>query len=149
LVNVVIFTISASVCEKAKVDNRRFNKQISSKEKRILIEQIFNKIIIDKKEISFEFAYQANSFKGTNFSQHNERGNETLKTKEIKENPPILNEPLMNEIEAAKFLGIFGMTLLRKRNAQEIGFYQVGHRVLYSKEKPLIPFWTSAKSRNH
>ena len=38
------------------------------------------------------------------------------------------------------FKGISRMTLLRKRNASEIGFYQVGHRILYSKEKHLIPF---------
>lgn len=113
---------------------------LSPKEKRILVEQILHKIIIEKKEISFEFAYQANSFKTTNFSQRNEKGNETLKAEEIKENQPILNEPLMNESEAAKFLGISRMTLLRKRNAQEIGFYRVGFRVLYSKEKHLIPF---------
>lgn len=113
---------------------------LSSKEKRILIEQILHRIIIDKKEISFEFAYQANSFKATNFSQHNKKGNETLKTEINKENQPTLNEPLINEIEAATFLGISRMTLLRKRNAQEIGFYQVGHRILYSKEKHLIPF---------
>jgi excisionase family DNA binding protein len=51
-----------------------------------------------------------------------------------------LNEPLMNEIEAARFLGISRMTLLRKRNANEIGFFRVGFRVLYSKEKHLLPF---------
>jgi excisionase family DNA binding protein len=46
----------------------------------------------------------------------------------------------MNEVQAAKFLGISRMTLLRKRNASEIGFYRVGFRVLYSKEKHLLPF---------
>lgn len=55
-------------------------------------------------------------------------------------NQSALNEPLMNETAAAKFLRISRMTLLRKRNANEIGFFRVGYRVLYSKEKHLIPF---------
>lgn len=118
---------------------------LSSKEKRILIDQILNKIIIDKKEIHFEFGFRPNSFKAANFSQHNERGNESPKTAATEATKSIQNEPLMNEQEAAKFLGVSKMTLLRKRNAEEIGFYRVGFRVLYSKEKHLIPFLESCE----
>jgi hypothetical protein len=49
-------------------------------------------------------------------------------------------EPLLSETEAAKFLGISKMTLLRKRNGGEIKFFRVVFRVLYSKEKHLVPF---------
>jgi excisionase family DNA binding protein len=51
-----------------------------------------------------------------------------------------ISEPLLSEVEAAKFLGISKMTVLRRRNAGEIGYFRVGFRVLYSKEKHLIPF---------
>jgi len=113
---------------------------LTLKEKRIIIEQIINKIFIGKTEINIEFACKANSFKTPTFSQQSVKGNETPKIESIQSNQPILNEPLMNEIEAAKYLGISRMTLLRRRNAGEIGFYRVGFRVLYSKEKHLIPF---------
>lgn len=113
---------------------------LTSKEKRIIIEQLVNKIIIGKTEITIEFAYSPHSFKTPTFSQQIDGGNETPKTRQSEPIQPTLNEPLINEIEAAKFLGISRMTLLRKRNAREIGFYRVGFRILYSKEKHLIPF---------
>jgi len=113
---------------------------LTQKEKRIIIEQILNRIIIGKAEIQIEFALKPHSLKTAAFEQQNNEGNETLKSKSAKENQPSLNEPLMNEMEAAKFLGISRMTLLRMRKANEIGFFRVGFRVLYSKEKHLIPF---------
>lgn len=115
-------------------------QDLTQKEKRIIVEQLVNKIIIAKTEISIEFAYTAHYFKTPMFSQQNLGGNESLEIKATESPKPSQNEPLMNEVEAAKFLGISRMTLLRKRNAQEIGFYRVGFRVLYSKEKHLIPF---------
>ena len=54
--------------------------------------------------------------------------------------PPDLVEPLLSEAEASQFLGISKMTLLRKRNAGLVGFFRVGIRVLYSKEKHLLPY---------
>lgn len=60
---------------------------------------------------------------------------------------PNLTEPLMNETQAAKFLGISRMTLLRKRNNGEIKFFRVGFRVLYSKEKHLLPFLESCEKK--
>jgi excisionase family DNA binding protein len=51
----------------------------------------------------------------------------------------------LSEAEAAKFLGISKMTLLRKRSAGIIGFFRVGFRVLYSNEKHLIPFLESCE----
>jgi len=113
---------------------------LTPKEKRIVIEQILSKIIIGKTEINIEFGYSPHSLKTRHIWQQNKIGNETPKIGATNENQLLLNEPLMNEIEAAKFLGISRMTLLRKRNANEIGFFRVGIRVLYSKEKHLLPF---------
>jgi site-specific DNA recombinase len=122
---------------------------LSSKEKRIVIEQICAKIIVGKTEIQIEFAFNPNSLKTAAFGQHSEQGNETPKLVSAPSNQeqsaPVPTEPLINEIEAAKFLGISRMTLLRKRNAREIGFYRVGFRVLYSKEKHLLPFLKSCE----
>lgn len=78
--------------------------------------------------------------KTTIVGQQKGRGNETPPAEKNPPKRPVMNEPLINEIEAAKFLGISRMTLLRRRNAGEIGFFRVGFRVLYSKEKHLIPF---------
>lgn len=112
----------------------------TSKEKRIIVEQICEKITVGKREITIEFVYLPNSLKTAAFEQQTEQGNETPPIKEISLNSSVLNEPLMNEIEAAKFLGISRMTLLRKRNDKKIGFFRVGFRILYSKEKHLLPF---------
>jgi excisionase family DNA binding protein len=115
-------------------------QDFSQKEKRIIIEQILEKMTVGKTDIAIEFGYSPHSHKTTAVGQQSERGNETPNNQATKENRVNLNEPLMSEIEAAKFLGISRMTLLRKRNANEIGFYKVGFRILYSKEKHLIPF---------
>ena len=78
------------------------------------------------------------------FEQQNRRGNKTQETELRESKQDIItnqiSEPLISEAKAAEFLGISKMTLLRKRNAGEIGFYRVGFRVLYSKEKHLLPF---------
>jgi hypothetical protein len=113
---------------------------LAEKEKRIIIEQILNRITVGKTEIEIEFAYAPDSFKTAAFGRQNATGNKTPKTDPVQSNQPTVSEPLMNEIAAAKFLGISRMTLLRRRNAGEIGFYRVGFRVLYSKEKHLLPF---------
>ncbi len=122
---------------------------LTAKEKRIITEQTLDKIIVGKTEIEIEFACASDSFKTAAFGQQKGHGNETPNSGAVhtnQDNPSaVLNEPMMNEIEAAKFLGISRMTLLRKRNAAEIGFFRVGFRVLYSKEKHLIPFLQSCE----
>ena len=115
-------------------------QEFTHKEKRLIIEQLLGTIIIGKGEISIEFAYLPNSLKTPQLWQQKNEGNETPKTEMNQSNQAALNEPLMNESQAAKFLGISRMTLLRRRKANEIGFYRVGFRVLYSKEKHLLPF---------
>jgi excisionase family DNA binding protein len=47
---------------------------------------------------------------------------------------------LLSEKEAAKWLGVSRITLLRARMAGKIGFYRIGARVLYSEENHLRPF---------
>lgn len=115
-------------------------QDFTEKEKRLIVEQILSKIVIGKTDIAIEFALKPNSYKTAAFGQQNGRGNETPKIEAGRENQPSLTEPLMNETEAARFLGISRMTLLRKRNANEIGFYRVGFRILYSRENHLTPF---------
>ena len=57
------------------------------------------------------------------------------------EGPPLaLDEQLLSESEAAKFLGVSKMTLLRKRQTLDISHFRVGSRILYSKQKHLLPY---------
>ncbi|MEO8649278.1 MAG: recombinase family protein [Acidobacteriota bacterium] len=113
---------------------------LTPKEKRVLIEQLVSRIKIGRTAIIMEFAFQAHSFKTPTSLQQNATDNKTQNPTKLSENIPSLNEPLMNEADAARFLGISKMTLLRRRNAGEVGFFRVGFRILYSKEKHLIPF---------
>lgn len=119
---------------------------LTLKEKRIVVEQICERITVGKREIKIDFGYSPHSSKTTAFEQQNLMGNETPDIQRSNEpNIPSLNEPLVSEAEAAKFLGISKMTLMRKRNAGSIGFFRVGFRVLYSKEKHLMPFLQSCE----
>lgn len=118
------------------------------KEKLIVIEQLVSKITIGRTTIDLEFAVPAHSFKTPTTSQQNLQTNRTEHPSRSEASAPVLNEPMMNEADAARFLGISKMTLLRRRKAGEIGFYRVGFRVLYSKEKHLIPFLTECENQS-
>jgi len=117
---------------------------LTPKEKRIITEQTLNKIIIGKTEINIEFGYAPYSLKTAAEGQQIHEGNRSLENESKESNQETsanhLTEPLISEAKAAEFLGISKMTLLRKRSAGEIGVFRVGFRVLYSKEKHLIPF---------
>lgn len=114
---------------------------LSNKEKRIIIESLCEKVVVGKHDIYIELALSTSSPKTNKVWQQNESGNKTLeKASKTEPSPSDISEPLLSEAEAAKFLGISKMTLLRKRNAGTISFFRVGFRVLYSKEKHLIPF---------
>lgn len=113
---------------------------LTPKEKRILLENALCKITVGRTDIHMEFAVPAHSFKTSTSLQQSSEPDKTQVSTQPAENVPVLNEPMMNEAEAARFLGISKMTLLRRRNAGEIGFYRLGFRILYSKEKHLIPF---------
>ena len=125
--------------------------ELTKDEKRLLVEQAVDRIIIGKNEIQIEF-YQLNSSQmladGQQMAREQHEENEptrVINAKEEEQTPLTLNEPLLNETDAAKFLGISRMTLLRKRNNNEIKFFRVGFRVLYSKEKHLLPFLTQCE----
>jgi excisionase family DNA binding protein len=49
-------------------------------------------------------------------------------------------EKLLSIKEASKFLGVSPVTLHRILKREEIGFFRVGYRILFSKEKHLFPF---------
>jgi excisionase family DNA binding protein len=54
---------------------------------------------------------------------------------------------LLSEKEAARWLGISRITLLRARMAGRVGAYRIGARVLYSEEKHLRPFLESCERK--
>jgi len=129
----------------------------TAQEKRIIVEQIINKIIVGRDAIDIELSVAPGSFKTAAFEQQSETVNKALDNKQSRENlqptsqisPPkvILNEPLLNEKEAAKFLGMSRMTLWRRRNAGDIKFFRDGIRPKYSKEKHLIPYLESREQK--
>ena len=86
----------------------------------------------DSKEVERKNVFlSANRLQSTEDSKPND---ETLTDNETK------SENLLSEKEAAEFLGVSKMTLLRRRKAKKIKHYRVGFRILYSKEKHLVPF---------
>jgi len=114
---------------------------LTSKEKRIIVEQMCSRIVAGPRDIQIEFAYSAHSPKTvTDWQQSTGRNGTVLEPSSPPTGAPPMNEPLFSEAKAAEFLGISKMTLLRRRNAGDIGFFRVGFRVLYSKEKHLLPF---------
>jgi hypothetical protein len=121
---------------------------LSQKEQRIVTEQICNRIVIERDTIQIEFSYSLHSYKTPAVEQQNEKGNETPKSAIQVARTTSIDEPLVSETEAAMFLGISKMTLWRKRKAGNIGFFRVGFRVLYSKEKHLIPFLSECESKS-
>ncbi len=119
--------------------------ELTKDEKRLIIEQMVDRIIIGKTQIHIEL-YHLNPLKmvteGQQVTIEQHAADEVAESKTAPAEPAIstLTEPLLNETQAAKFLGVSRMTLLRKRNNGEISFFRVGFRVLYSKEKHLLPF---------
>lgn len=50
------------------------------------------------------------------------------------------NDQLLSKTEAAKFLGVSPMTVHRKYKNDEIGYYKIGNRILFSLSNHLLPF---------
>lgn len=145
---------------------------LTEEEKRELAEGLLGSITIQKREVSIRFACARASLETAALGQ--QQGFLATERQIEKVNPPIvktkpeadvspsaaqspsdsnspplaLTEPLLNEAEAARFLGISRMTLLRKRKAGEIKYFRVGFRVLYSKEKHLLPFLHGCEKEN-
>jgi excisionase family DNA binding protein len=51
-----------------------------------------------------------------------------------------LNQQLLSEREAAEYIGVCRLTLMRLRQRKRLGFFRVGTRVLYSIEEHIKPF---------
>ncbi len=114
---------------------------VSQKEKRILIEQICERLIVGPNTIQIEFGYLPQSAEDVT-SVDDAKPVDTCETTEgnTQAQATSLDEPLLSETAAAMVLGVSKMTLLRKRNAGEIGYFQLGSRPRYSKEMHLVPF---------
>jgi hypothetical protein len=141
---------------------------LNGEEKGELVEGLLGSITVKKREILIRFACARASRKTLAFGQQRDfsaTGQQTAEEKfpVVKTKPAIdhgspaqtrsgvdlpqliLTEPLLNETEAARFLGVSRITLIRKRTAGEIKFFRVGFRVLYSKEKHLVPYLASCE----
>lgn len=114
--------------------------ELTSKDKRTIVEQICSRVAVERDTIRIEFHYSPHSPKAVADGQQIETANKTSEPQVVVDEGRAVVEPLLSEADAAKFLGVSKMTVLRKRNAGEIGFFRVGFRVLYSKEKHLLPF---------
>lgn len=64
-------------------------------------------------------------------------------TENVAKQSPI--ETIFTETEAAKFMKVSRMTVLRLRQKGQLKFYRVGFRVLYSLEKHITPFLDSCE----
>ncbi|MBK9214654.1 MAG: recombinase family protein [Chloracidobacterium sp.] len=118
------------------------------KNKRLIVEHLCEAVTVARESISIRFACDPSLLKTAALGQPMQPGLDghlEQPPSNIPQEP--LNEPLLSEAEAAIFLGISKSTLLRKRNAGLIGFFQVGFRILYSKEKHLMPYLTSCEGR--
>ncbi len=115
-------------------------KLLTKSEKRILTQNLINKITVETDTILITFGIDPNSFKAAVFGQQNSENTKVLEGKQKLGITNERSEPLMSEAEGAKFLGVSKMTLLRYRKAKKIGHFRIGFRVLYSKEKHLLPF---------
>jgi len=112
---------------------------LTQKEKGILVEQICEKIVVGKTHVHIDFTYSPEE-RHVALTPETDESIAVPKPNEIILAATSINEPLLNEKDAAKFLGVSKMTILRRRNAGEIGFYQDGPRIKYSKEKHLLPY---------
>lgn len=124
---------------------------LTRREKRTLIENICERIVIESDAITirFGFGFTPHPLKTLANGQQNEMGNESPDTTTFGDSDTsAVGGPLLSEAEAAKFLGISKMTVLRKRNTGEIGYYRVGFRILYSKEKHLLPYLKKCEKRD-
>lgn len=110
-------------------------EELTPKEKRLLVEQLCGRIEVGDQTIDIQF--RALTPMDPEIDGRQEPS--TLKTS-LEAEVVSVHEPLLSEAEAAKFLGISKMTLLRKRKSGTIGHFRIGFRVLYSKGAHLTPF---------
>jgi hypothetical protein len=122
---------------------------LTKKEKRILIEQICERIVIERDTITIRlgFGFSPRPFKAVTDEQQDTLSNERQGKGAEGASITSIREPLLSEAGAAAFLGVSKMTMLRKRNAGEIGYFRIGFRILYSKETHLIPYLNKCEGK--
>lgn len=113
---------------------------LTKREKRILTENLVNRIVIERDTIRFQYGIRTNSLKTPSKRQQNAGATKPADAGPLNSENSALEEPLLSETEAAQLLGISRMTLHRWRKAKKIKYFQVGSRILYSKEKHLYSF---------
>lgn len=131
----VFVTWLASFDEKLGME---WDTGFSETEKREIIEQICEQIVVGRDEVNFLTFISPDSFKA--LTEEEQRPAPLTPTFHIASPTHHEDGPLLSEAEAAAFLGVSKMTVIRKRNAGELKFFRVGFRVLYSKTKHLQPF---------
>ena len=123
---------------------------LSVPDKVLILEHLCEEILINEDTISIRFTCDPTS----SADRAKARGVEPsdvcpAASQAVEPDESSLEEPLLSESEAARILGISKMTLLRKRKAGEIGFFQVGFRVVYSKTKHLLPYLSGCERKNN
>ena len=114
--------------------------ELPAKDRRLVVEHICDRIVVGKDSITLEIGY---SPEAPDRSKPLESEGEAASR-----NTRSGDEPLLSEAEAAKFLGVSKMTLLRKRRTAEISFFRVGSRVLYSKQKHLLAYLSKNENKD-
>lgn len=120
---------------------------LSRKEQRLILEQTSCRIVVDTLTVKIEFGYSHYAEQLSHEYPCGEPSSSPDSTDRASEEPDPISEALLGEADAAKLLGVSRMTLLRKRNAGEISFFQVGRRILFSKEKHLKPYLKGSERR--
>jgi excisionase family DNA binding protein len=128
-----------SIFETSELSDRWY--ELPARDRRMLIEHICDRIIAGKDSLTFEIGYAPGTPDAPNAlsSRDEEIADEVLSS----------DESLLSEAEAARFLGVSKMTLLRKRHSTEISFFRVGSRVLYSRQKHLLPYLAKNENKLH
>ncbi len=113
---------------------------LSGRDKGLIVEHLCEDILIGDDTISIRFTSNPASSRDTAIADTWPSDESAASLPLIAVDESLLEEPLLSESEAAHILGISKMTLHRKRKAGQIGFFQVGFRVVYSKAKHLLPY---------
>lgn len=117
---------------------------IGHRDKRILIEQICSRIVVGQATIDIELAI--GDAEGSFPAEVSQERNECLYDDSEMNN--LSDQPLLSELEAARFLDISKSTLMRRRKAGQVNFFRLGPLVKYSRGKHLLPYLRSLENRD-
>jgi hypothetical protein len=114
-------------------------RYVNLKGKRILVEQICDRIVVGKASIQIDFGYLPEG-RLLQSAAEIEISVEGLAPPEKNIVTPTIDRPPLGQKEAAEFLNMSTMTLYRRRKAGKIGYFQDGLHIKYSKETHLLPY---------